>query len=93
MESPLKVYIPSIAPGSLMIYNGEAFPIWKGNLFAGALVLQHLNRVPISASHLPNGEERLLEDLGERIRALAQSPQGWIHFSTDSGKIMRLRPR
>jgi glucose/arabinose dehydrogenase len=93
MESPLKVYIPSIAPGSLMIYNGEAFPIWKGNLFAGALVLQHLNRVPISASHLPNGEERLLEDLGERIRALAQSPQGWIYFSTDSGKIMRLRPR
>ena len=93
MESPLKVYTPSIAPGSLMLYNGDAFPMWKGNLFAGALVLQHLNRVPISASHLPNGEERLLEDLGERIRALAQSPEGWIYFSTDSGKIMRLRPR
>ena len=93
IESPLKVYIPSIAPGSLMLYDGEAFPEWKGSLFAGALKLQHLNRVPISSKQLPNGEERLLEDLGERIRALAQSPEGWIYFSTDSGKIMRLRPR
>ncbi len=93
IESPLKVYIPSIAPGSLMLYNGEAFPEWKGSLFAGALKLRHLNRVAISAKQLPGGEERLLEDLNERIRALAQSPEGWIYFSTDSGKIMRLKPR
>jgi len=93
MESPLKVYTPSIAPGSLLLYSGEAFPAWKGNLFAGALKLRHLNRVPISASQLPSGEERLLGDLDERIRALVQSPEGWIYFSTDSGKIMRLRPR
>ena len=37
-------------------------------------------------------EERLLQDLNERIRALRQGPQGWIYFSTDSGKIMRIRP-
>ena len=76
-----------------MLYNGEAFPEWKGSLFAGALKLRHLNRVAISAKQLPGGEERLLEDLNERIRALAQSPEGWIYFSTDSGKIMRLKPR
>jgi glucose/arabinose dehydrogenase len=39
------------------------------------------------------GEERLLEDLDERIRALAQGPDGWIYFSTDSGRILRLRSR
>ncbi len=93
MESPLKVYIPSIAPGSLMLYNGAAFPKWQGSLFAGALKLRHINRVAISEDWLPSGEERLLEDLDERIRALAQGPEGWIYFSTDSGKIMRLRPR
>ena len=32
------------------------------------------------------------EDLGERIRALAQGPEGWIYFSTDSGRILRIRP-
>lgn len=93
MEQPVKVYIPSIAPGSLLLYSGDAFPQWRGNLFSGALKLKHLNRVSISSDNKAIAEERLLEDLNERIRALAQSPQGWIYFSTDSGKIMRIRPR
>jgi len=93
MEQPVKVYIPSIAPGSLLLYSGVAFPQWQGNLFSGALKLQHLNRVSISADNKAIGEDRLLGDLHERIRALALSPEGWIYFSTDSGKIMRIRPR
>lgn len=92
MEQPHKVYIPSIAPGSLMLYTGEAFPEWQNSLFAGALKLQHLNRIPVLANNRLGKEARLLEDLNERIRALTQSPQGWIYFSTDSGKIMRLSP-
>ena len=92
MESPRKVYIPSIAPGSLLYYDGTAFPEWQGNLFAGALKLQHLNRVEIDDNNQVTFEHRLLEDLSERIRALTQSPEGWIYISTDSGKIMRLRP-
>jgi len=92
MEDPLKVYIPSIAPGSLLVYHGEAFPKWRGNLFSGALKLQHLNRVAFDATGQEVREERLLESLRERIRALAQSPQGWLYLSTDSGRILRLRP-
>ena len=30
--------------------------------------------------------------LDERIRALAEGPQGWIFFSTDSGKIYVIKP-
>jgi glucose/arabinose dehydrogenase len=93
MEAPRKVYIPSIAPGSLIIYRDDAFPRWRGNLFAGALKLRHLNRITFSDSGQVTGEERILEDLGERIRALAQGPEGWIYFSTDSGRILRIRPR
>jgi glucose/arabinose dehydrogenase len=92
MQDPHKVYIPSIAPGSLMFYHGDAFPAWRGNLFAGALKLRHLNRVSLAPNGEVVGEERLLEDLGERIRALLQGPQGWIYLSTDSGRILRLRP-
>jgi len=92
MEQPVKVYIPSIAPGSLMLYRGDAFPGWRGNLFAGALKLQHLNRIELSDSGEAIAEERLLEDLDERIRALIEGPEGWIYFSTDSGRIMRIRP-
>lgn len=92
MEQPRKVYIPSIAPGSLIIYRGNAFPEWYGDLFAGALKLRHLNRVKLSESGQAIAEERLLEDLNERIRALAISPEGWIYFSTDSGRILRMLP-
>jgi glucose/arabinose dehydrogenase len=92
MEQPVKVYIPSIAPGSLLLYSGVAFPSWRGNLFSGALKLQHLNRVSISNDNQAMDEERLLTDLKQRIRALAQSPEGWIYLSTDSGNIFRLRP-
>jgi glucose/arabinose dehydrogenase len=92
MEHPKKVYIPSIAPGSLLFYSGDALPAWKGNLFSGALKLQHINRIVLSKQGQVIKEERLLENLSVRIRALAQSPKGWLYFSTDSGKIYRLRP-
>lgn len=93
MEQPVKVYSPSIAPGSLLYYSGDAFPQWRGNLFAGALKLRHLNRVQLNDRAEAIDEQRLLQDLDQRIRALAQSPRGWIYFSTDSGTIYRLKPR
>lgn len=93
MEQPVKYYDPSIAPGSLIIYRGKAFPKWQGNLFSGALKLQHLNRVVIDDQGRAVEEERLLEGLGERIRGLVESPEGWIYLSTDSGQILRLRPK
>ncbi len=92
MEQPVKYYVPSIAPGSLLLYTGSAFPGWQGDLFAGALKLQHLNKIKLSDSGQTVGEERLLISLKERIRSLSQSPEGWIYLSTDSGKIMRLTP-
>ena len=92
MEQPVKQYTPSIAPGSLILYSGKAFPAWRGNLFSGALVLRHLNRVTIDKQARAVDEERILVELKERIRALAESPQGWIYFSTDSGKIYRIKP-
>jgi len=92
MEQPIKQYTPSIAPGSLLLYSGDSFPAWRGNLFSGALKLTHLNRVTLSQDGKATGEERLLEALGERIRALTQSPQGWLYFSTDSGKIYVMKP-
>ena len=92
MEQPIKYYVPSIAPGSLTIYSGNAFPMWKGNLFSGALILRHINRIVLNSKNKAIKEERLLEALDERIRAIAESPQGWLYFSTDSGKIYRLSP-
>jgi glucose/arabinose dehydrogenase len=67
-------------------------PGWKGNLLAGALKLHHINRIVLNDEGAAVKEERLLEGMNERIRALTQSPEGWIYFSTDSGKIFRIFP-
>jgi glucose/arabinose dehydrogenase len=93
MVDGVKVYIPSIAPGSLLLYSGKAFPNWQGNLFAGALVMRHLNRVVLSEDGEAVEEERLLTDLEERIRCVVESPDGLLYFSTDSGRILRLLPK
>lgn len=89
---PHKVYTPSIAPGSLMIYQGSLFPQWKGKLFAGALVLEHINIVGVDRDGDLVSEERILEEFGKRIRAITQDRKGYIYFSTDSGEIFRLSP-
>lgn len=93
MESPVKVYIPSIAPGSLLVYSGKSYKNWQGNLFAGALKLRHLNRISLDNQGEVIGEERLFTALKERIRAIRESPKGIIYFSTDSGKIYRILHR
>ena len=38
------------------------------------------------------GQERLLQDFGERIRDVRMGPDGWLYLLTDSddGKIVRL---
>lgn len=92
MEQPVKYYVPSIAPGSLLYYQGGAFPQWKGALMAGALKLQHINIVTLDQQGRAIAEKRVLSDLGERIRALTEGPDGFIYFSTDSGKIFVIKP-
>lgn len=93
MEQPVKVYIPSIAPGSLVVYQGDSFPQWQGNLLVSALKLTHINRVEVDESGQAVAETRLLESLGERIRDLLVGLEGYVYFSTDSGKVMRIVPK
>lgn len=92
MEQPVKYYVPSIAPSSLIVYRGAAFPHWQGRLFSGALKGTHLNVVTLDEESLTAAsEDRLLESLNERIRNVIEGPEGWIYFSTDSGKIFRIK--
>ncbi|NVD06443.1 PQQ-dependent sugar dehydrogenase [Vibrio sp. JPW-9-11-11] len=89
IESPIKVYVPSIAPGSLVMYRGERFPELDGKLLAGALKLTHINIISL-ARGVAIDEQRILQDLGERVRDIEVLPNGEIIFSSDSGRIFRL---
>ena len=92
MEQPVKVYVPSIAPSSLIQYVGNALPEWRGNLLAGALKLQHLNRIIMDSQNNAITEIRLLESLNDRIRNIIESPEGWLYLATDNGDILRVKP-
>jgi aldose sugar dehydrogenase len=92
MQQPVKYYVPSIAPSSLLIYRGASFPHWQGNLFAGALAKTHINRIIIDEKGKAVGEERLVEALNQRVRSLAVSTQGLLYFATDNGVIYRIEP-
>jgi glucose/arabinose dehydrogenase len=91
IESPVKVYIPSIAPGSLVLYQGEKFPELKGKLLSGALKLTHINIVTLNNEGKAIAEDRILSELGERIRDIEVSPEGEIFFSTDNGYLYKLK--
>lgn len=92
IQSPALVYIPSIAPGSLILYRGERYPSLNGHLLAGALKLQHINVISIDANNSLTEASRILESLNERVRDITVSPDDYIYFSTDSGHIYRLNP-
>jgi len=91
MEQPVKYYKPGIGPGGMTFYLGARYPGWNGSLFNGALNRMHLNRVGFDG-RTATTEERLLVDWGQRIRDVAQGPDGLLYVSTDSGKIARIVP-
>jgi glucose/arabinose dehydrogenase len=92
MEQPIKVYVPSIAPSSIIQYMGNAFPQWHNNLLAGALKLQHLNRIVLDEHDQAVSETRLLRNVEGRIRNIIESPEGWLYVSTDDGRILKISP-
>jgi glucose/arabinose dehydrogenase len=93
MEQPVKYWVPSIAPSGMAFYTGDAFRQWKGNLFVGALAGQLLVRLELDGEKVGK-EERLLTNLGARIRDVRQGPDGAIWLATDGsdGRILRVTP-
>jgi aldose sugar dehydrogenase len=93
LEQPVYYWDPSIAPSGMTFYTGDKFPAWKGNLFVGALRFQLLARLEVDGNRVVK-EERLLEDMGDRIRDVRQGPDGYLYLLTDEddGRILRLEP-
>ncbi len=91
MEQPIKYFVPSIAPSSLMIYSGKLFKDWKGHFFSSSLRFRYINKLVIKNGTVLR-EENILGELKQRIRHVSESPSGAIFFSTDSGNIYKLTP-
>ena len=97
MTSPTNFWVPSIATSGLMIYSGDKFPMWVGDIFSGALAGEQLARVHLDDDYRSVVlEETLAYDMG-RIRDVRQGPDGFIYLAISDRQggpspIVRLEP-
>ncbi len=100
MESPILVWIPSIAVAGMTVYTGDRFPKWKGNVFVGSMRTGeiagtgHLERIVFNAKTEELRRETLLGELRQRIREVRQGPDGYLYLLTDEdqGALLRIEP-
>ena len=100
IEKPLLVWLPSIAPSGLLVYEGDKFPAWKGNLFVGSARWGEipgtgsLQRVVLNEAYGEMRREALLSELHQRVRDIAEGPDGFIYVLTDGPEnaVLRIEP-
>nr|WP_283773470.1 PQQ-dependent sugar dehydrogenase [Altererythrobacter sp. KTW20L] len=100
MVDPLVAWLPSIAPSGLLHYTGDAFPAWQGNLFIGSSRRGGVNgtggleRVVFGEDWGELRRETLLTPLHQRVRDVAQGPDGLVYVLTDGPEmaVLRLAP-
>jgi aldose sugar dehydrogenase len=97
LEEPVVFWVPAIAISGLSIYNGDAFPAWKGNMFVGAMRAntgQHIQRVFFNPKGEPTGREIFLAELKQRIREVKPGPDGFLYALTDEtfGAVLKIEP-
>jgi glucose/arabinose dehydrogenase len=93
MESPHYVWAKSPAISGLAFLVGQPTSKWNDSLFVGALADGSLIRLSLSGDRVV-GEERLLKELGARIRDVRVGNDGSVYVLTDeeNGRLLRLRP-
>lgn len=91
LDAPKLSWNPSISPSSLLIYSGKLFPKWRDKALVGALSGRMLILVALTGD---GAREEARYDMGKRIRAVDQAPDGAIYVLEDEkdARLLRLTP-
>ena len=90
--APIHHWTPVIGASGMAFYTADLVPGWKGSAFFGGLASTELVRLSLDDTKV-TGEERLLGELGLRIRDVQQGPDGAVYvLAEDSGEILRITP-
>lgn len=93
---PMLSFTPTIAPTGIVVYQGEAFPQWQGDLLFCDWNFGTLRRVELSENRTRAEAVHEIDLGGAQCRVdLVIDSQGWLYFGTvngDGGAIMRLLP-
>ncbi|RPE81808.1 PQQ-dependent sugar dehydrogenase [Vulcaniibacterium tengchongense] len=92
-EPPYHVWEKSPALSGMAFYVNRPNSKWNDSLFLGALSDGSLIRLSLEGDKIV-GEERLLKELGARIRDVRVGADGKVYVVTDDsdGKLLRLDP-
>jgi aldose sugar dehydrogenase len=91
LEQPLFYWDPSIAPSGMMVYQGNMFPEWKGDVFVGALAGTMLVRLERDGKGFKEAERLFEGELG-RVRDVREAADGSIYLLIDDnpGQVIRI---
>ena len=90
-HAPAISWNPVIAPGGMIFYSGKLWPEWKGNALITGLKTEALVRVKLSGD---SGTEEARYEMGKRLRAIAEAPDGSLYVAEDGkgGRLLHLTP-
>lgn len=90
-HAPAISWSPVIAPGGMIFYTGSLWPQWQGQALIAGLKTKALVRVRLDGDR---GTEEARYDMGKRMRAIAQAPDGGLYMLEDGkgGRLLKLTP-
>lgn len=88
-DQPIFYFLPSIAASKIMIYRGEMFPEWHGDIFVTALGGQHVAKLDLDGN-IVRSSHGMLEEVGGRIRDIKEAPDGSLYILSQTHGLKRL---
>jgi glucose/arabinose dehydrogenase len=89
-------------PGNVIVYRGDLFPDWQGNVLvatmSGGRLMPGLVRLVVDEGGRLAHEERMLTEIGTRMRDVVEGPDGRVFVLTEAsafaspGAILVLEP-
>ncbi|KJS25096.1 MAG: sugar dehydrogenase [Hyphomonadaceae bacterium BRH_c29] len=83
MEQPITYWVPSIAPAGLTRLQGDVYPGWQGDFFAGGMngpAGLELVRIRLEDGKVTERENLFKDEFA--IRDVAESPDGHLYVAT-----------
>jgi glucose/arabinose dehydrogenase len=92
MTDPVLLWEVSTAPSGLTVYDGAAFPQWRGDIFSGGLASSDIRRIDLDEAGRVQGESAFR--VGARVRDVRVGPDGFLYALTDekNGRLLRFVP-
>ena len=93
--APVAWWTPAISPADLILYSGDLFPDWRGDLITPGLSSRAIIRIRIDGGIAMEVDRYVM---GTRIRSIDQGPGGELWVLEDErgdsrGRLLRLTPQ